>query len=134
MKFEIIHEISETKREIYNFEVHNHSIIYKGIQISRRNDAKDVWGDLWQNFYAECRASELDYSYLNNSEEEDINEIQEILDKYNPVVQKTDSGKSYLQRSFGKDLPIPNISKDQIKEEIMWQFIKLMDNIEFSGI
>jgi hypothetical protein len=130
MKFEVIYKISDTEREIYNFEVNGDFIIYKGIQISRRNDEKDVWGDLWQDFYVECRASELGYSYLDNSEEEDMNEI---LDKYNPVMQQTDSGKSYLESSFGRNLPTPKISEDDIRKEIMMQFLKLIDNAEFTN-
>ena len=128
MKFEIIHEVSETEREIYEFAVKSYGIIYTGIWISRRNDKDDIWGDLWNEFYDKVMNAELDIDLG-----EDAERYQEILDKYNPIVQKTDSGKSYLQGEFeGKNLPTPKISKEQIKEEIMTQFSEVMNDAEIT--
>ena len=82
--------------------------------------------------YDKVMNAELDY-YYDIDLGEYAERYQEIRDKYNPIMQKTDSGKSYLEGSFGRNLPIPKISEDQIKEEIMMQFIKLMSNAKFTN-
>ena len=55
MTIKLINQISETKRELFTFQVSNHSISYEGYALSYRDDENDVWGDEYQEKFKEER-------------------------------------------------------------------------------
>lgn len=124
MTIKVKHTISDTEREIYVFEDCSDCFRYMGIYYSRRNDANDLFGDEWEEFYKEEREKALkefedyDDDYYNfNTEIE--KKIKEIKNKYNPIVNKTKFGKPYYSGQYGGKLPAPKLTEQEIKDKIL---------------
>lgn len=146
-KVSIHHKISDTSKEIYEFEGCGNNWHYVGIYYSNRSGVDDVWGDEWEKFYEKSKVSELEtiaksfdyedyHDMIDNNDFGDLAEkIGEIYEKYNPVCQKTTNGETYLYGTYWgegsktrKEYP-PKISEEKIKEEILKQISKIKVHI-----
>lgn len=121
--------INETELLIYSFDYsqHNNNFRYTGMQISRRNNKDDVWGHHWSKHFTDKKYKELDeYEQMHDFDPSgwDYNPLQEGFDaiykKYNPVENKTETGKPYLEGSFSTQgkLPPPVFTKEEILEKL----------------
>ena len=122
MQFEIRHQISCFEEEIYFFKVSNESIVYTGFFLSKREDINNPFGYDWSEFYADAKNSE--FKALEKKFGEDIYEyyhpefdrIEEINDRYNPVMHGLLSGCSHLNVS--KEHPL-KISNETVIEKLL---------------
>lgn len=118
MEFDIRHRISELEEEIYHFEVSNNFIRYKGVWFSRRRNLDEPFGYDWSEYYEESLNSEL--KALEEKFGDDIYEwhnpnrylINEVKDKYNPLMHKLLSGT--FSSDVAKDHPL-KISEEDIR-------------------
>ena len=112
MTIKLINQISETKRELFVFEVSNHSIKYEGYALSYRDDENDVWGDEYQEKFKEEREALNDKIHATWDEDDGSYEFQELrrklgrdLDQYNPCLAKTSRGETKYYAKYGRSLP-----------------------------
>jgi hypothetical protein len=112
MTIKLINQISETKRELFVFEVSGYSIQYEGYALSHRDDKDDIWADEYQEKFKEERDAlnikirtahdEDDGSY---EDEELIRKLGREFDQYNPCLVKTKAGESKYYSVYGRNLP-----------------------------
>lgn len=137
------HIIDDTSKEIYEFEKHGNYWVYVAMYQAHRNDKDDVWGDEWNTAYEFDERDELDEvsrrlgydDYDNLLEEHNYSdylpeELKEVIDKFNPVIQKTIHGKPYYGGcSWGygsrKEKYSPKMSEKDIVAEITRQVSKV---------
>jgi len=111
----------------YHFEI---SFVYSGYALSRRNDENDIWGHEWGSYYKqkehkELREFEDKHDYYPDSW--DCNdpldeEYYKISKKYNPVIQKTQSGEPYLYSVSATTKYLPNIYQISTKYSMKSKF------------
>jgi hypothetical protein len=140
MNIKLYKYINETELLIYSFDYyqHNNNFRYTGMQISRRNNKDDVWGHHWAKYFTDKKYKELDeyerthdfdpsgwdYNPFQEEYEWDYNPFQEEYDaiykKYNPIENKTETGKPYLEGTFSTQgkLPPPVFTKEEILEKL----------------
>lgn len=118
MEFDIRHRISELEEEIYSFEVYNNFIRYRGIWFSKRRNLNEPFGYDWWEYYEKALNSELKAfeekfgDDIYNQDNPNHYLINEVKDKYNPLMHKLLSGtfSSYV----AEDHPL-KISEEDIK-------------------
>ncbi len=97
--------------KIYEFSLNysTNELGYVRYTESRRNNVEDLWGHLWHSTYWKKRLEEENtfcelHDYYPDGWE--INQLDSayhsIGEKYNPVVQTTESGQSYLYSEWEK--------------------------------
>lgn len=144
MKIKIRYQISDTYEEIYGFDIEEKRIRYNSIDFSRRNSINDVWGYDWYEHYAKQRESEIkilkDKEYLDTTDCDyelldtlSAKEFSDICDKYNPVMNRTNDGKSFLSGISYDYLMIdnpPKIELSQLKELIKKEVLYMIEKSE----
>lgn len=133
MRVTVIHELSVNERELYEFEVGNHTISYVGFYRSRRNNAEDTWGDEWNLKFGEKQAAEEkefqrqhpEWDFFWSWDEIPFSIMQKYLhisQKYNPVMQRTSYeggfGFPYLVGKIGRNLPKPKLTEKEIRKQV----------------
>lgn len=132
---EIKHELSETYREIYVFDVLPTFVIYRGIYYSHRNDRFDIWGDEWADVYGKDEGdakqkciSKYQQCFFDEIPRSCQLEWEAIGNKYNPVLNKTKDGKSYYSGQMGGlTLPTPKLSVEELRQKIKEKMMKRID-------
>lgn len=147
MRIQIRHQINDTYEEIYFFDIISKSINYNGIYFSARNDVNDIWGYDWKEYYKSQEKFEIqklrELANLDEYDSNDMllesnysNEYNIIYKKYNPILNKTNNGTTYLTGLFSnniwKQCP-PKIFKEHLKELIQKEINKVLDS-EFNKI
>lgn len=133
--------IDDTSKEIYEFEKMGNVWHYVAAYYAYRNDKDDVWGDDWGDHYESKRSKELDEMAVSLGYEDagdlsdygdwhDVDKMNEIYLKYNPVCQKTIHGESYYGGcSWGygsrNGKHTPKMSEKDIIKEITRQVTKV---------
>ena len=141
--FSIYLKISETLTKIYEFSLNysRNELLYVRYTESRRNNTEDLWGHLWHSTYWKKRLEEentfcLLHDYYTDSWEYNPldSEYHGIAAKYNPVVQKTESGQSYLYsiNSLRGGLPKIELEKEEVERQLKEQLYKWVDSINVS--
>jgi hypothetical protein len=140
-RISVEHIIDDTSKEIYEFEKMGNTWHYVAYYYAHRNDRDDVWGDNWADYYETQRTQELDELALSLGYEnscdlsnyggwEDVDKMDNIYLKYNPVCQKTIHGKPYYggcSWGYGSrgEKYIPKMSEEDIIKEITNQVTKV---------
>ena len=129
MRFNVRIKESDTLEHIYEFE----DMCCKGYWCSRRSGPEDIWGFDWPEHFDKEKNIELksyDDKYgedYNGYDWEAENEFQKIIDKYNPIMHKTISGKPYLGGDYSstimKDYP-PTIPMEEFHSLVREEAIK----------
>lgn len=122
MKFDIRHRISELEEEIYSFELCSNFIKYKGFSSSKRRNLNEPFGYDWRAYYKTAKESEL--NALEKEFGEDVFEyyhpeherVEEIDDRYNPIMHKLLSG--VFSNRVAKEHPL-KISPDDVKNALI---------------
>lgn len=128
MEFQVRHQISDLEEEIYCFEANNSGIYYRGFYLSKRKDVNDLFGYDWEVYYKDAKQSELDL--LEKTFGEDIYDwdhpenyrIEEIADRYNPIVHGLLSG--VYSSNVAKEHPL-KISKETIIDSLIEKIKKI---------
>lgn len=137
--------ISDTKKEIYEFEVKGNCYYYCRIFFSYRDNKDDEWGEKWEKAHKKQKEKELnDFAkskgYRGFEELEEyrgcheyeilIPEIEAIYSKYYPTRNKTIHGETrYSGVHFGcnrkKNEYIPTMPKEKIEAAILKKIKKI---------
>lgn len=104
------------------------------IAFSRRNNAKDIWGDDWEREYdkqikTECEKLVKKFDMGEIGAEDFYSKMTEVRRKYNPYCHKTKSGLPYYSSQFGGNLPPPKLTKQQIAAKIIEIVAKFKINL-----
>jgi hypothetical protein len=144
VEIKIRHQISETQEEIYFFELENCLINYNCIYYSSRDSKDDIWGYDWSKYYSSQRDFEIgklkELAFLDEDtdpswlyESDYANEYRRVLDKYNPVCNKTKDGITRLTGVSGRYLwkrHTPKLTKEEIRKVIKEEINKIIDKFE----
>ena len=123
---------NETELLIYEFVLNDifgkFEFSYVGFNISRRNDKNDVWGHQWMDhFFHQKYKEQNEYEEVNDyyPDNWDYDPLEEgyhaISEKYNPVIQKTHTGESYLtgiRCRMSGSLPTPEFTEEELLEKL----------------
>jgi hypothetical protein len=129
MRFNVRIKESDILEHIYEFE----DMWCRGYQRSRRSGPDDIWGFDWSEHFDKEKNLELKAYDDKYGEEysgydwEAEDEYYRICDKYNPIMNKTSSGKTYLGGSYSstimKDYP-PTIPIEEFHNLVREEAIK----------
>ena len=130
MHIQLINPISETKREVFSFEVSYHTIHHDGYSLSYRDDENDIWGDEFHEKFSVERKELDDKIRMSYDMEEDHggsyeevrNEYIHERQKYNPCIMKTKNGETRYYAVYGRSIPKYPWDEETLKHMIVNEF------------
>lgn len=131
MKITLIHQISETERHLFEFEVDN-CIRYNAFFKSYRDDENDIWGDEWQEKHKEQESAawEKINEMLDNGARDWDYEIcelkKDLRNKYWPTCCKTKRGEVRYSGQSGGKMPEYPWNEGELKDLIIQESSKLI--------
>jgi hypothetical protein len=139
MKITLIHTLSPTTRELFEFDL-DYSIRYVAYFISHRDDENDIWGDEWQEYHKKEKGEawqiindKLDNEGYNDWDDEIYGLKENLRNKYWPTCCKTIRGETRLSGQSGGKMPAYPWSERALKQILIGEVEKkIMDSKIYS--